>query len=422
MCHSRFFPLVLALSLFLALSVGVSAQTEFSPLLGEWQCDVFGQTLALVFKSDSRLVFDGESASFALGPGVIKVSDGVDVTDYGYELEGDTLLLSFPEGYRVKCSKPGNASRYSEPEPPVDPGQGSAERRSPPAYQEPAKGEAPVAATGNEPAAPPVISKDEIGDPSWGFKFSPPSGWKWKRDYSGTILGHDKIPGMILVIPHQLEDLESLTRQMQEGLREEGVVLRPSGQLIRMQQDVLAMEFTGVMDGQQVKGRAYGTLSPYGGGAFVLGFTTPEKYGEGVVEAAGVIPTAMSYFKVNVSELIRHFAGMWAYYSGGSGGGTLINYEFYPDGTFSDTSETSYSGEYSSDGWSSPDSYFGATGVNQNRARWTVRGNLQQGLILITYPNGNERSIEYRVYMEGGKTYSREYVFNGRHFSKRKDY
>ena len=114
-------------------------------------------------------------------------------------------------------------------------------------------------------------------------------------------------------------------------------------------------------------------------------------------------------------ELVRHFAGMWAAYSGTSGGGTLINYEFYPNGAFADASETSYSRQ-------TTDSSFGALGTDSSTARWKVKGDKQQGQIVIFYPNGNKRTINYRVYSKGGRVYSREYMFNNRHFSKQKDY
>jgi len=114
-------------------------------------------------------------------------------------------------------------------------------------------------------------------------------------------------------------------------------------------------------------------------------------------------------------ELVRHFAGMWAAYSGTSGGGTLINYEFYPNGAFADASETSYSRQ-------TTDSSFGALGTDSSTARWKVQGNKQQGQIVIVYPNGNKKTINYRIYSKGGRVYSREYMFNNTHFSKRKDY
>jgi len=264
-----------------------------------------------------------------------------------------------------------------------------------------------------------AIGAGEVGNPGWGFKLEPPEDWKFQQDMSMAILGHDTIPGMIIVAPHEAADLEQATAQMQEGINEEGVALHPAGAVVRHESDnALVVEYSGIFEGQQAKARGIGTLSPHGGGAFILAISTPESFGPELTAAADEIVTAMRYFRVDVSDLVRHFAGRWASYSGNSGGGTLSNLTFHPDGSFADASETSYNINYSSDGWGTPDTNVGATGVNSSRARWTVRGTRESGLITIHLPDGGESTIEYRVFVEKGQTYWTEYLFNGRHYAK----
>jgi hypothetical protein len=110
-------------------------------------------------------------------------------------------------------------------------------------------------------------------------------------------------------------------------------------------------------------------------------------------------------------ELVRHFAGMWASYSGISGGGTLLNYYFYNNGAFSDASESSYISE-------TPDASYGSVGTDSSQARWKIQGNKQQGQITIISPDGSQRTVNYRVHVENGQPYWREYKFDDRHFSK----
>jgi hypothetical protein len=224
---------------------------------------------------------------------------------------------------------------------------------------------------------------------------------------------------MIVVAPHEAANLEQATAQMQEGITEEGVALYPAGAVARHEgENALVVEYSGVFEGQQAKARGIGTLSPHGGGAFILAITTPESFGPELTAAADEIAAAVRYFRVDVSDLVQHFAGRWASYSGNSGGGTLSNLTFNPDGSFVDDSETSYNMNTSSDGWGTPDTNVGATGVNRSRARWTVRGTREAGLITIHLPDGGESTIEYRVFVERGQTYWTEYLFNGRHYAK----
>jgi len=119
---------------------------------------------------------------------------------------------------------------------------------------------------------------------------------------------------------------------------------------------------------------------------------------------------------VGRSDLRQNFIGRWAGYSGNWQGGTSIDYTFHPDGTFSDASDTSYSLPYSSDGAIAPDSYWA---TSRSRARWTVRGSKRKGKIIISFPNGNQRVIKYRVHVKKGRTYWHNYWFNGIFFYKK---
>jgi len=255
------------------------------------------------------------------------------------------------------------------------------------------------------------IGRGTAGNTFWGFKFKPPAGWKFRQDNEGVLLGHDTIAGAIIVFPHYLSGIRAVNAQMQQGLQEKGTSIRPTGAITARGKNMLVTECGGVADGQAVKGIGIGTLSPYEGGAFILAVTTPAKFGPPLRKAAEAIARNMRYFKTNDAKLARIFVGRWASYSGNNQGGTLRNYTFNADGTFTDDRETSYN-------INTPDSNIGAYGRGGGRARWKVRGGERQGRILLIFPNGNQNHIDYRVHVERGQTYWREYRFNGRLFRK----
>ena len=64
------------------------------------------------------------------------------------------------------------------------------------------------------------IGPDEVGDPSWGFKFLPPAGWVHQQSGEGVIMGHNTIAGMILVIPHISENMTQMQKEMIHGKQE----------------------------------------------------------------------------------------------------------------------------------------------------------------------------------------------------------
>ena len=63
---------------------------------------------------------------------------------------------------------------------------------------------------------------------------------------------------------------------------------------------------------------------------------------------------------------------------------------------------TSYSGNYSSSGWTTPDTNWGATGVSQNQGKWTVCGNKNEVQLNLNYLNGRQEVIDYKIHTAGG--------------------
>lgn len=258
-----------------------------------------------------------------------------------------------------------------------------------------------------------TISAGEVGDANWGFKFRPPAGWKFQKTNEYILLGHDTIAGAIFVLPHMAESLQAVQTEMQGGLSEEGVQLFPAGAVQPFGSNAFAGEYAGIADGQQVKARGIGTFSPYGGGgAFIIAMTTPNMYGTQLSGAADAVVRAIQYFKVEVSDLMRHFTGTWA----SATTNTLTNITLGADGSYGDTYESAYSGDLTDGTYDTGD--WAVTGQDQSKGRWTVRGNKQQGVITIKYANGNEETLEYRVHVEKGETYWNEYWFNGSHYQR----
>ena len=203
---------------------------------------------------------------------------------------------------------------------------------------------------------------------------------------------------------------------MQSGIEEEGVFLSPVSDLQALGGNALAGDYAGTYSGQQVKARGIGTFSPYGGGAYIIALTTPDKYGSELSSAADAIVQGMQYFKVEVSDLMRHFAGTWA----SATTNTLTNITLGADGSYGDAYESNYSGGFENDVGDNT-GYWGVTGADQNRGIWSVRGNKQEGVIVITLADGTEQLLNYRVHVEKGQTYWNEYIINGDLYSKQKE-
>jgi hypothetical protein len=248
-----------------------------------------------------------------------------------------------------------------------------------------------------------------IGNAYWGFQLIPPEGWTYQEIEGGMILGHHTIPGIILIYPHILESMASVKSDLVKGIQEGYDYLVLQGEISTISENVLAGDYQGYMEGSQVKAKGYGTLSPYGsGGAFIIAVSTPEMLGQEIIRDAQWIAVNLIYKKLETGDLVRHFAGQWASFTTNTSSWIYFN----ADGTYDEKYESSYSGDLSGGGnWN-------AHGAESDKGRWTVRGNRDQGTIIVIMASGEEIYYEYRVQEERGQKYYGEYWFNGKLYSK----
>lgn len=263
------------------------------------------------------------------------------------------------------------------------------------------------------------VGNEEAGDEIYGYKFRKPAGWNHQNNEGYILLGSNTIPGLILVFPHQSNSMQAMMVEMQQGLQEEGISLSVSSQ-VEQRSAVMASVFCqGIVQGEQAKGYCLGVLSQQGGGIYILAVSTPDKLGNDIIAAANTIGQNTSFFKPKTgdADLVKHFAGEWAWTNGYRTDWMM----FYPDGSYSDQYEASYSGDFT-DGGGNVTGNWGAANQSRNRGRWTVQGNKDAGVITVIKPDGSQTRYEYRVFVERGEKFYWEYMFNGTHYRKNKAY
>lgn len=95
--------------IFSAGSVATNAATQYSDgaqkLSGSWECrGAAGQTM-LKFVDNEFFDYNGEQTAFTIVPGAIRVQGPYGPVNYYYVFRGDTLVIAFPDGSRISCSK-----------------------------------------------------------------------------------------------------------------------------------------------------------------------------------------------------------------------------------------------------------------------------------------------------------------------------
>jgi hypothetical protein len=408
--------IVLAVLLFLGMGPGLGWSETLS---GIYTLSSQGVTLTLTLKQDPQGNIKGTLSSTTGAQfqveGIFKDGVGLGVCK---SKEGGSFFEAHPKGnqllFALMEAGPNNRPDYSKVK------QLTFERKegAPGSQQGP---QASAKQQGGQlqaaPPAPPgmggsvALSKDEVSDPSWGFKFSLPKGWKVEKGPKGAILGHDTIPGMIWVFPHLASSFQEVQKQMRAGLDEEEVQLQLTSQLQSLGNNVTAGIFSGVYQRQQVKARGIGTCSPNRGGAYIVAMTLPQKFGSDLANAADAIAKSIQYFKVQESasaggsgeaiapsgssnqQLIRQMAGIYYSFSSAglsSSGGTERRVVLCPNGTYYSGSESSYSaGAGTSGAW-------GAAGQRADRGSWRVQGNINEGILTTIDSSGKPTEYRYR--------------------------
>jgi hypothetical protein len=257
-----------------------------------------------------------------------------------------------------------------------------------------------------------AAAQGELGGEGWGYKFDPVMGWKHVGTEDALIvLGHDTLPGMVFVYPHQETDMAGLKNQMLKGVQEQDLQLKPSSPLQKLGNNAFVADYAGVSGNERAKARGIGNLSPYGGGgAYIFAVTTSEKYTKAYASVAEAIAKNMRFLKIDTARLVQKFAHRWTHLS--SSGYRQTDLYFYPDGRYADSFEASYGGQ-STDEFGHQDGHWGAVGTEQGQGHWKVRGNFRRGQIIVTKGDGAETVLNYEVNVQDGETYWGEYLFNG---------
>lgn len=74
-------------------------------LLGNWSCQTGSGAAQLGFVSESQLTFNGEATAYQLVGNVVRVQGDYGPVDYRYQLSGDQLMVTGPDGSSMQCRR-----------------------------------------------------------------------------------------------------------------------------------------------------------------------------------------------------------------------------------------------------------------------------------------------------------------------------
>jgi hypothetical protein len=285
------------------------------------------------------------------------------------------------------------------------------------------------------PSAPPQPSGggNVVSVPEMGVSFAIPAGWNGQKKGDAIYLTSTNYKGFILIQRHAYNSVKQMADEASQGIVDESsnTRLMPVSQFQPFGKNGMVAEFSGLAQGKQTRTFAVGLISPQGGGVTIMAATEAASYSSDYSDFVLAIAGSLSFTPAGAtggsqtagpqmagpqgggatdSSLMSYFAGEWYSYSSGStisgGAGTERTMTLCPDGLYRNSSEFSASGG----GW-------GAANAQGGWGRWTIQGDRNQGVIMVTYPNGQSRQVPYRVISKQEQTISFDgitYAFAGK--------
>ena len=111
-----------------------------------------------------------------------------------------------------------------------------------------------------------------------GVQFSIPNGWVGQESEAGFVMGHQSIPGLVLITSHNYT-MEQLIQEAHKGIADQqGTRLQLTGQLKNWSTRAVGGEFQGTLEWQPAKAYIIGMANDLGMGISIMIMTTTEHF------------------------------------------------------------------------------------------------------------------------------------------------
>ncbi|MEO0555767.1 MAG: hypothetical protein AAF149_21360 [Bacteroidota bacterium] len=259
-----------------------------------------------------------------------------------------------------------------------------------------------------------------IDYPYLGVKFTIPNGWMGQEREEAYLMGSNTKPGLIALIPHDSKTIQELEQEARMGIQEEGIYLNLSGDLEKFGAEGIGAEFSGLMNGTQVKAYMIGVVNPFGNGLTIVATTDNANYSSQYKNLAQQIASNLQFRAPKEPAKSREWKE-WLrgsklvhmnsnYDSGPSYGGysTYSSYSTKREILLCSNNQFSY---YSSSDMSfdTGGGFGGTNSSDDGRGIWEIKWDVVGNSTLnLKFSNGEERvySLSYedqKTYLEGAR-------------------
>ncbi len=135
-----------------------------------------------------------------------------------------------------------------------------------------------------------------------GISFDVPPGWTAQIEGEIILMGHESIPGLMLMSENQASNVAELKQMAQAGIIEEGVHLTPVGEFKNIGSNRLEGHYQGTFNGQSVKAFALAMIDQKGKGVNVMIVTSSNQFDQIHQNEAKKLAASVKFYQAIESD------------------------------------------------------------------------------------------------------------------------
>lgn len=140
----------------------------------------------------------------------------------------------------------------------------------------------------------------------FGSSFDIPAGWTGQEKGDYIILGHQTIPGMIIIFENKSPDTTTLQKLAMQGISDEGIQLSVKEEFVVKNNQVQGM-YEDIFDGTKVLAFALGLINGHGSGINIIILTETNKFSNTHKVEAKKLAASVKFFKSKETNQTVHW-------------------------------------------------------------------------------------------------------------------
>lgn len=140
-----------------------------------------------------------------------------------------------------------------------------------------------------------------------GLAFTIPQGWVGQESGEGFVMGSNTEPGLLLMLPHETNSIETLRQEAAAGIEDESIVLKPEGALKAIGSKGIGGLFVGTVQGEKAKAYLIGLINPHGQGLTIMAVTEAGKYTARYEQLALAVANSVRFSKPESAPAVQEW-------------------------------------------------------------------------------------------------------------------